>query len=185
MPNETPVNEAAAAENAAVNTVSLNNLSPADNADAEPEKKPPLSRLIILLLLPANLLWALPIYAFTRSGHDMSWQTFNYIFLVYTAVFLLIYGIISYKLYPKISGKALLLANIFNLCLSLVINFILDGYLPRWQWFFYALSSTQNLLIIWVLLLPWQWLARFLAWIKYSDNPENTDTSGASKPAAK
>ena len=111
MPNEAPVNEAVAAENAAVNTVSLNNLSPADNADAEPEKKPPLSRLIILLLLPANLLWALPIYAFTRSGHDMSWQTFNYIFLAYTAVFLLIYGIISYKLYPKISGKALLLAS--------------------------------------------------------------------------
>lgn len=192
MPNETSLlNDITSLNNtnSAADASSANNVNPTNDTssqngvdltadgNANQAASSSISRHIIFTLIPANIIFALPIYYFTNFDNDISWQSFNYMFAGYIVVFLLLYGAITYKLYPKITTKAWLIGNVFNLAFSLLINYVIDMFSKQSDWLFYTLSLMQNLVLIWAMLLLWQGLARFWAWLKHIENPETQENS--------
>ncbi len=121
------------------------------------------------LLLPANLIYTIPIFIFGQYfSKGISFHILNYMSFTYMAIFGILYGIITFQAYPQTPSKIFFRYNFFNLAISIALSCIFDRILEHWEWFFYMLSSWQNLVVVWVELFIWQCFVRFLAWIKYS-----------------
>ena len=122
------------------------------------------------LLLPANLIYTTSVFIFWRFGsHGMDIDLVNYMLIAYIATFGILYGLLTVISYPQMPNKIFFPCNFFNLAVSLLINhFILRNiWLDlRWEYFFYPLNSTQNLIFIWFILLVWQCIIRCCVWIK-------------------
>lgn len=121
------------------------------------------------LLLPANLIYTMPIFIFGQYfSKGINFHVLNYLSTAYLMIFAAIIAYFIYKSYFNTTNKQLFKCNLFNLAVSVIISFILDVVLEHWKWFFYMLSSWQYLVVVWVGLLIWQYIVRFFLWIKFS-----------------
>lgn len=122
------------------------------------------------LLLPANLIYTTSVFIFVRFGSSgMDSKLVNYMSIAYIVTFAILYGLLTVRAYSQTSNKIFFSCNFFNLAISLMINhFILRNIWIdlHWEYFFYPLNSTQNLIFIWFILLVWQCIIRCCVWVK-------------------
>lgn len=119
-------------------------------------------------LLPVNIFFTLPVYIGSELRDYINLTIANYIYVFYILLLVLLYTIINYKFYTKISNAVFFKYNFINLGISLIICLLFDRFLEHWEWFFYALTSTQHHIVLWSMFMIWQCVVRFFAWIRYS-----------------
>lgn len=122
------------------------------------------------LLLPVNLFLSFPIYEVRelRDYLQINLHIPDYVYVCYILMFVLAYSIINFKFYNKIPNKVFFMYNLVNFAISWIICLLFDRILENWEWFFYALTSTQHHFVIWLMLMLYQCLVRFFAWIKFT-----------------
>lgn len=123
------------------------------------------------LLLPISLLPSLPPYIsslFCRDFIQAHANFANHLFWGYLLLLLLLLALVTFKLYKKIPGRIFVLYNLINLGETVALCLLFDLILPKWQWFFYMLTSYAHHIIIWAGLFLRQFIFRFILLFKDS-----------------